>query len=146
YLDAFIGKIVGDPSPLVRYPILMAMELGYIKQVTPPVMHILEGLAKGKGMENMEPDMVKGIISTLKNPPPLESTEAHPRDEEGNPIEQPPVVGNSVHFGQSYPLDSGQINGQSLNFISDTQQVQPMDRNSPEARVGQRLNLVSARD
>lgn len=131
YLDAFMIKILGDPSPLVRQPLLLAFEMGYVQHVTDPVRHLLEKLAKGNGLWNKEPEIIKGILPTLNKPRPTESTDAHPLKGAAAEEEEVPAAAQPVHFGQKF------------NVISDSSQKNTGEFTSTKSS-GQRLNIVSS--
>lgn len=68
YVNAFMEKILKDPSPMVRQGALLAMELGYVTNMSPNVNTLLEGLTKKGGLVNIESDTAQNILSGLNNP------------------------------------------------------------------------------
>lgn len=131
YVDAFVRKILGDPSPLVRQPLLLAMEMGYLKKVPESAIHILEKLSSGNGLWGQEPGIIRAVLPRLNQEEPvLPSTKAHPSLAGGDELAAPaaPV---QPHFGHR------------LNQISSGNQFGQASSNTASSGGGKRLNLVS---
>jgi len=65
YVDAFMEKILNDPSPLVRQPALLAMEVGYVKNPSSNARQLLDNISKGNGLYNIEPGIAQSILGAL---------------------------------------------------------------------------------
>lgn len=70
YVDAFMEKILNDPSALVRQAGLLAMETGLLKNPSNNTRQILGNLSKGNGLYNIEPGSAQSILSSLGSPAP----------------------------------------------------------------------------
>jgi hypothetical protein len=68
YIDAFAQKIVQDPSPLVRQPLLLAMELGYLKNPSEKVMGRLQNLVGENALLGIEPGIIDHVLSNVPMP------------------------------------------------------------------------------
>jgi hypothetical protein len=135
YVDAFVRKILGDPSPLVRQPLLLAMEMGYLKKVPESAIHILEKLSSGSGLWGQEPGIIRAVLPRLNQEEPvLPSTNAHPSLAGGEEL-GPPSGPVQPHFGH-------QQLSHRLNQVSDDRQFVHMA--PEERRLGKRLNLLSS--
>lgn len=123
YIDAFVMKILSDPSALVRQPLLLAIEMEYLKGKDMPkaARHVLEGIANGQDTKwNTEPSQVRSLLPLLDKPRELPATEMHAPDAMA-------AVTPPVKFGAR------------LNLLSE----KPKPTARPDAPSGKRLNLVS---
>ena len=129
YMDAFARKIVHDPSPLVRQPLLLALgQLPHYKKVPADVLEELKRLSKDTGMLNHEPTWIREILPYLSvATPPAPMPSASPVAK-GGAAKAP--VAQAPHFGQQ--LDVTSAASQPLNSAY-----------SASVPMGSRLNLVS---
>lgn len=122
YVDAFVHKILSDPSALVRHPILLAFEMGYVRSVNKATEDLLKKLAtQNRSSWDPEGDIIQSILPTLNVEQPLPATPAHP---------------HAVAFRGNHPAQ-----GQQLDVVSH---AEPHPSLQPRATgAGQRLNLLS---
>ncbi len=122
YVDAFVHKILSDPSALVRHPILLAFEMGYVRSVNKATEDLLKKLStQNRSSWDPEGNIIQSILPTINVEQPLPTTPAHP---------------HAVAFRGNHPT-----HGQKLDVVSHAEphpSLQPRPSNS-----GQRLNLLS---
>lgn len=66
YAEALILKVLNDPVSLVRQPILLAMELGWLNTPTPKIMNTLQALKGEQGLYNFEPGIIDKVMGGLR--------------------------------------------------------------------------------
>lgn len=65
HVNAFIEKILKDPSAVVRQPGLMAMELGHVKNPGNGVKEVLTKLSEKGGLMSIESDAAQKILASV---------------------------------------------------------------------------------
>lgn len=65
YVDAFMEKILNDPSPVVRQGGLLALELGHVKNPSPNTRSRLDVLAKKGSAYGVEGGAIQNIMQKL---------------------------------------------------------------------------------
>lgn len=70
YVNAFLEKILKDPSPVVRQGAELALELGYVDTPSQAVKDLLGKIAQSGSLYNIEGDSAKNILSSLAKPKP----------------------------------------------------------------------------
>ncbi len=68
YVDAFVQKIMSDPDSLVRQSMILAMDMGVIKQVPDAVIQRMRQLQSQEGMYGLEKGDIAKILPTLNLP------------------------------------------------------------------------------
>jgi hypothetical protein len=67
YVDAFMQKILSDPSEMVRFPGELAMQMGKVPHPSPEVLSLLDNLAKKQGFFDFESGTATGILDGLRS-------------------------------------------------------------------------------
>jgi len=66
YAEALILKVLGDSTSLVRQPILLALEVGWVNNPTPKIMNALQALKGEQGLYNFEPGIIDKVMGGLR--------------------------------------------------------------------------------
>jgi len=105
-INAFLVKIMHDPSPIVRQGALMTLEMGYVPHPDPQAMATLEELADKNGLFGIESDQAGNILRGIHE-------KMAPTDEA------------APHEGHEAQLPQPEPTGQQLNLVSNQQDLLP---------------------
>lgn len=126
YAEALILKALRDKDPLVRYPVLMSMELGNVHGATPAIFAELKKLKREHGLMNFEAVDINKLITTLQqNQKPAPAQLPTPANGP-QPPEAPPMPA-----AQALLPDAQRMAPQALRQALANQQWSPTPQGTP---------------
>ncbi len=146
-INAFMVKVLRDPSAVVRQPAFLTFEMGYFYSPSPEVINELEKLTRGSGLHYLEPQTAKGILSKIRSgqfEPPARYTAAQNPAMQTNTNQTTGLGPNSVNERTKRRVDSmadGMFNATSTSndFANNTSSAS----DSSSESVGGNLDVTS---